>query len=79
MDPRGSKFTLVSKWMENGNINEFIKMHPDANRAQLVSRHFRFEIYDRYAERVPELVDVALGLQYLHSFNFVHGDLKGVC
>ena len=78
MDPQASKFTLVSKWMENGNINGFIKRHPEVNRAQLVSLHFRFGMNDRCAERVTKLVDVALGLQYLHSFNFVHGDLKGV-
>ena len=30
-------------------------------------------------DRLPQLVDVARGLEYLHSFNFAHGDLKGVC
>ena len=41
MDPQVSKFALVSMWMENGDINEFIKGHPDVNRVQLVSRRFR--------------------------------------
>jgi serine/threonine protein kinase len=31
------QFTMVSKWMPNGNINEFVKKCPDANRFELVS------------------------------------------
>ena len=29
-------FAMVSEWMANGNINEFIKAHRDANRFELV-------------------------------------------
>ena len=29
-------FAMVSEWMINGNINEFIKAHRDANRFALV-------------------------------------------
>ena len=31
-----SEFAMVSEWMANGNINEFIKAHRDANRFGLV-------------------------------------------
>ena len=31
----------VSKWMDNGNINEFVKTHPDANRLKFVRFSFR--------------------------------------
>ena len=31
-----SQFVMVSEWMENGNINEFIKAHVDVNRLELV-------------------------------------------
>jgi serine/threonine protein kinase len=31
-----NQFTMVSEWMVNGNINEFIKAHRDANRFELV-------------------------------------------
>jgi len=31
-----SEFAMVSEWMTNGNINEFIKAHGDANRLELV-------------------------------------------
>ena len=30
------KFTMVSEWMANGNVNQFIKANWDANRFQLV-------------------------------------------
>ena len=37
-----TQFAMVSKWMPNGNINEFVKAHCDANRFELVSFPFRF-------------------------------------
>jgi serine/threonine protein kinase len=35
-----TKFAMVSEWMSNGNINEFITAHQDANRFELVSSPF---------------------------------------
>jgi len=29
-------FAMVSEWMVNGNINEFVKAHKDVNRFKLV-------------------------------------------
>jgi len=29
-------FAMVSEWMTNGNINEFVKAHRDVNRFELV-------------------------------------------
>ena len=31
-----TQFAMVSEWMVNGNINDFVKAHPDANRIELV-------------------------------------------
>jgi len=31
-----SQFVMVSEWMVDGNINAFVKAHPDANRLELV-------------------------------------------
>ena len=31
-----ARFVMVSRWMENGNINEFVEANPDADRLQLV-------------------------------------------
>jgi serine/threonine protein kinase len=32
----GKVFAMVSEWMANGNINEFVKAHGDVNRFELV-------------------------------------------
>ena len=43
-----NRFAMVSEWMDNGNINEFVKANPDENRLKLVrisleiSFHFKF-------------------------------------
>jgi hypothetical protein len=31
-----TQFATVSDWMDDGNINHFVKAHPDANRLGLV-------------------------------------------
>ena len=33
-------FAMISEWMMNGNINDFVKTHPDVNRLELVSLSF---------------------------------------
>ena len=35
-------FVMVSEWMEHGNINEFVKKHPDEDRLKLVRFSSRF-------------------------------------
>ena len=36
-----NRFAMVSEWMKNGNIKDFVKLHPDANRFELVSSPIR--------------------------------------
>ena len=62
--------------MDNGNINDFIKNHREVNRIQLVSYHI--SIYEGRYDLFLKLIDAARGLEYLHSQNVAHGDLKGV-
>ena len=37
-----TQFAMVSEWMPNGSINQFVKTHWDANRFDLVCFPFRF-------------------------------------
>ena len=37
----GGRYVMVSEWMVNGNINEFVEVHPEADRLGLVSFLFR--------------------------------------
>ncbi|KAJ7713774.1 kinase-like domain-containing protein [Mycena olivaceomarginata] len=55
-----NRLCLVSPWMDNGNVVNFLKQDPS------------------YKDRLSLVLDVALGLEYLHGRNVVHGDLKGI-
>ena len=35
-----TQFAMVSDWMANGNISDFLKARPDADRLELVSLSF---------------------------------------
>ena len=35
----GARFTMVSEWMKDGNINEFVKAHPVVDQLKLVGPH----------------------------------------
>ena len=39
------QLAMVSDWMVNGNINEFVEENPDVNRLELVSHSFRISFY----------------------------------
>ena len=39
-----NRFAMASDWMQNGNINEFIRAHPGANRLKLVSPLFKHHL-----------------------------------
>ncbi|KZV95838.1 kinase-like protein [Exidia glandulosa HHB12029] len=54
---------LVSQYMSNGNLRDYITRNPDCSRQQFV--------------RQSPLCQVAQGLQFLHdAVKYVHGDLK---
>ncbi|KAJ7124051.1 kinase-like domain-containing protein [Mycena crocata] len=54
------RLCLVSPWMENGNILQFMTKNP----SQIEHRSL--------------ILDIARGVEYLHSEQVVHGDLKGM-
>ena len=61
--------------MPNGTLRNYVNNNPDVNRIDLVSLSptIRLGQY-RYP---PKLLDVAEGLNYLHTSHTIHGDLKG--
>jgi hypothetical protein len=68
---------MVSEWMENGNIVEFVGRDRHVNRTELVRRPSIPTPTNPYLCAL-QLVDVANGLAYMHGLRMVHGDLKGV-
>ena len=68
---------LISDWMPGGDLPGYIAMHPNADRLSLVSTPSTTALCD--AVTPHQLSDVAEGLNYLHSCDVIHGDLKGVC
>ena len=69
-------FQLISNWLSGGDLPDYLKKNPGANRLGLVRVPllYLFHAHSRY-----QLSDVARGLSPLHSCNVIHGDLKGVC
>jgi hypothetical protein len=62
--------------MTNKNVVQYLEQAPDADRGALVL----VSLLDHYTinHHVMQVLDVALGLEYLHIQAVVHGDLKGV-
>jgi serine/threonine protein kinase len=63
--------------MSNGHIIEFLKnAPPDTDRVSLVGT-FSNNTFECLTI-MRQMLDVAMGVKYLHENRIVHGDLKGV-
>jgi len=71
------QLALVYEWGHNGNVVQYPESHPDASRPKLVSVLLRFA-HGPSPDQSLKLLQAAKGLQYIHSLEIVHGDLKGV-
>ncbi|KAH0830117.1 WD40-repeat-containing domain protein [Lanmaoa asiatica] len=58
----GDFLSMVCPWVENGNLTSYLDRRNNDLTGQM---------------RLGIINDVALGLQYLHSQNVVHGDISG--
>ena len=77
ISPKLFPLCIVSEWMIDGNIMDFITKHPEVNRLRLVRLTFVPPSIHK-SSSVPQLAETASGLQYLHSMDIVHSDIKPV-
>jgi len=71
-----SRHQLISNWMPGGNLLKYVRTNPDTDRFKLVRAIPPVTIVSRLL--VHQLHGAAEGLNYLHSRDVIHGDLKGV-
>ncbi len=76
VDDHLGRVCLVSPWMENGNVTEYLKTHPDMPRLPLVCVYI-FALHGMIYH-IRQVHDILAGLGHLHKQFVVHGDLKGV-
>jgi serine/threonine protein kinase len=69
---------MVSPWMAQGNIVEYLKRSPNSNRFQLVSEGRTLVCIMLNIGFCEQVSEIASGLSYLHSMEVIHGDLRGV-
>jgi serine/threonine protein kinase len=81
-DEKAPQFFLVSPYMKNGTLAQWRKISnpSSANIAERV-RHLFFSFCLSFNIRIHpswQILEVAQGLEYIHSEGAVHGDIRGV-
>lgn len=69
---------LVSPFVENGALPEYLNKHPLADRWRLVSANmFSCRSQAVYILVLFQVYETALAIEYLHKAGVIHGDIKG--
>ena len=77
--PDIAELCVVSPWMSEGHLLQYLRKYPGADRVMIVRVHVVFFHVTQHAEfNTHKMSGVAEGLSYLHFNDVVHGDLKGV-
>jgi serine/threonine protein kinase len=66
---------LVSPYYMNGHIQKYIENHPGVNKLALVSCMFTKSFP---CSTLPQISQIASGLEYMHARSVIHGDIKPV-
>jgi len=69
------EFCMVSQWMANGSVLDYVRRYTGVNRLELVRPTHRRSVSTLTG---LQLIGVTRGLNYLHNNGVVHGDLKSV-
>lgn len=69
--------SMVSEWMPNDNVRQYVQDCPQADRLQLVCPS-PLPSHSTCILMSCQLLDICYGLQFLHAHDVIHGDLKGV-
>lgn len=69
---------LVSEWMENGNVIDYLAKNRDIDRVIVVCAS-SLALPDLCPDIIGKAKGIASGLKYIHGEGVVHSDLKGVC
>jgi len=69
---------IVVPYLANGNARDYLVAHPKGNRLHIVRIQHPYLPFDLFQTLLDQLHDIATGLDYLHSQQIVHGDLKAV-
>ena len=77
VSPKLYPLCVVTEWMVDGNIMDFASKHPEVNRLRLVCP---ISVFPQFLDaKIPlKLAEAASGLEYLHSMDIMHSDLKPV-
>ena len=72
-----AELCVVSPWMPDGDLLQYLNKYPGVSRVSIVSAH---DVHDsEYTElNTHKMLGVVDGLSYLHYNDVIHGDLKGV-
>lgn len=77
LDSDPQRLCLVSPWMENGTLREFLARVSNTYCVPLVSSKLKSNRgYATNSFYLTQALDVAMGLDYLHDEGIIHGDLN---